>query len=92
MSRLLQAIRSSDSETEIPDNDPIAKDIQQALKKTRWKLSKLERLSGGNANFTYRGWLKKPDKDSYDTIIIKHAEPYVALSKEWKIDVGRAVS
>jgi hypothetical protein len=92
MSRILNKIRSSSSETDIPD-DPIAKNIQDALKKTRWKVSRLERIPGGDANFTYRGWLKKPDKgNSNDTIVIKHAEPYGALNREWAIDVGRAVS
>lgn len=94
MSRLLNAIRSKDdSDPNLPD-DPIANNIVQALKKTDWRLSRIERISGGNANFTYRGWLKKPAgyKESYDTIIIKHAEPYVALNREWAIDVERAVS
>ena len=94
MSRLLNAIRSKDdSDPQIAD-DPIASSIVQALKKTPWRLSRIERITGGNANFTYRGWLKKPAgyKESYDTIIIKHAEPYVALNQEWKVDVTRSVS
>jgi 5-methylthioribose kinase len=90
MSRLLDKIRSPRSESPKSD-DPLENSILEALRPTRWKLSRLERISGGNANFTYRGTLKKPDKDSYDTIIIKHAEPFVALNQEWKIDVGRSV-
>jgi hypothetical protein len=94
MSRLINAIRSNGDSDPKPSDDPIANNIVDALKKTPWRLSKIERIAGGNANFTYRGWLKKPAgyKESYDTIVIKHAEPYVALNQEWAIDVGRAVS
>ena len=93
MSRLLNAIRSKDESDPKPSDDPIANSIVEALKKTEWRLSRIERISGGNANFTYRGWLKKPAgyKESYDTIVIKHAEPYVASNQQWAIDVSRSV-
>jgi len=69
-------------------SDPFAETIQIALSKTPYACSKLTRLSGGNANFTYRGYLlDRPD----ETIIIKHAEDYVARNPEWKLDIERAV-
>ncbi|KIW02354.1 uncharacterized protein PV09_06176 [Verruconis gallopava] len=90
MSRILNAIRSSESEVK-PSDDPIANNILDSLRKTRWKLSRIERLSGSHGNFIYRGWLKRPDKDSYDTIVIKHAEPYAAFDNSLKLDVERSV-
>lgn len=69
-------------------SDPFAETIQTALSETPYASSKLTRLSGGSANFTYRGHLlDRPD----DTIIVKHSEDYLAQNPEWKLDIGRAV-
>ena len=72
--------------------DSIAQKIKAALSGSYWKCSRLERISGGNANFTYRGYLDLDEEENANsTVVIKHAEPYVALNQAWELDVGRNV-
>lgn len=74
--------------------DPVAIKVLSNLKGTRYACSSLSLVSGGNANFTYRGNLLSPltdDTYSPETIIVKHAEPYIASNPEWELDVGRSV-
>ncbi|KAA8909196.1 kinase-like domain-containing protein [Sphaerosporella brunnea] len=55
--------------------------LQSHLSGTFHPLTSLTRLSGGFANFTFRGQLS-----SNSTVIIKHAEPFAALSINVAID------
>jgi hypothetical protein len=71
--------------------DPIAAKVLEDLKGGPYTCNSLVRLSGGSANFTYRGTLTSPLPDRTSTIIIKHAEPYIAINSSWKIDVIRSV-
>jgi hypothetical protein len=71
--------------------DPIAAKVLEDLKEGPYACTSLIRLSGGTANFTYRGILKSPLPDGTSTIVIKHAEPYVATISSWKFDVIRSV-
>jgi hypothetical protein len=75
-----------------PASDPVADDILTALRDTPFACSKLDRLSGGHANWTYRGHLVKALEDGKDTVVIKHAEGYIPSNPDYKLDVGRAVS
>jgi len=68
-------------------DDSIAEKIRSTLAETPWKVEKLDRISGGNANFTYRGHL---EQSSGDTIFIKHAEPFAALNQEYALDASRS--
>jgi hypothetical protein len=71
--------------------DPIATKVLENLKGGPYACISLVRLSGGFANFTYRGILTCPLPGQTSTIIIKHAEPYIATNSSWKIDVIRSV-
>lgn len=66
--------------------DEIADKIKAVLDKTEWRVTKLTRVSGGNANFTYRGFLADHDQ----TIFIKHAEPFAALNQGYMLDATRS--
>jgi hypothetical protein len=71
--------------------DPIAAKILSDLKGTPYACTSLFRLRGGTANFTYRGILAGYLADYAPTIIIKHAEAYLALSSNCELDVIRLV-
>lgn len=71
--------------------DPIAAKVLEDLKAGPYSCTTLIRLSGGSANFTYRGTLTSPLPDKTSTVIIKHAEPYIAINTSWKFDVIRSV-
>ena len=46
--------------------------VQKALASTPYACSSIERLSGGIANFTYRGHLSNPLVDGSRSVIIKY--------------------
>jgi hypothetical protein len=71
--------------------DPIATKVIEDLRGGPYSCTSLVRLSGGTANFTYRGILTTPLADGTGTIIIKHAEPYIATNSSWKLEVIRSV-
>lgn len=75
-----------------PASDPVANDILTALKDTPFACSKLDRLSGGHANWTYRGHLVNALENGQNSVVIKHAEGYIPSNPDYKLDVGRAVS
>jgi len=60
--------------------------ISQALPK-HFACSSLTRLSGGTANFVYRGLLS----DATKSIIIKHTKEHSASNPNFKIDIQRCV-
>ncbi|KAF9212511.1 hypothetical protein BGZ59_006666 [Podila verticillata] len=52
----------------------------------------LEKLTGGSANFVWRATVASPSPNVFDgakTVVIKHAEEYVASYKEMKLDTIR---
>jgi hypothetical protein len=71
--------------------DPIATKVLADLKDGPYACTSLVRLSGGTANFTYRGTLTTPLPEETTSIIIKHAEPFVAINSSFKLDVIRSV-
>lgn len=71
----------------IENKDEIRDQIAQQLSQTRFACSSLTRLSGGTANFVYRGTPATPD-----SIIIKHTKDYVASNQDFKLDAKRCVS
>lgn len=70
----------------------IATKILDYLKNTQYNSSSLEKLSGGSANFTFRATLKDETQDGSVTVVVKHAEPYIAANPAWPYDVVRSVS
>ena len=80
--------------------------ILDTLRGTQYACSTLALLSGGSANFVYRGELVVPlSLPSIDvptvaaalatatvqTVIVKHFAEFLAVEKEFKIDVSRCV-
>lgn len=69
----------------------VALQVQESLKETPFACEKLETLSGGVANFTYRGTLVKPLGNGSKTVVVKHGEGYAALSPQFELDLKRCV-
>ncbi|BDD64082.1 hypothetical protein MAP00_008928 [Monascus purpureus] len=69
-----------------PEKDDIRDLIAQQLSQTSFNCSSLVRLSGGTANFVYRG---TPSSSPADSIIIKHGEDYLASNPAFKLDTER---
>lgn len=67
--------------------DEIQDQILKELSQTKFACSSLCCLSGGTANFVYRGRLKSTG----DSIIIKHAKEYLASNTSFKLDITRCV-
>ncbi|KAJ5933560.1 hypothetical protein N7454_005889 [Penicillium verhagenii] len=67
------------------EKDEIRDQIAKELSQTPFECISLTRLSGGTANFVYRGVLTS----SGDSIIIKHSKDYVASNPNFKIDITR---
>ncbi|TRX87789.1 hypothetical protein FHL15_011327 [Xylaria flabelliformis] len=68
--------------------------IQQVLDQladSPYACSALIKLSGGTANFLYRGTLKEPLSDGGDTgtVIVKVSTGFVATNKDFLLDVSR---
>lgn len=62
--------------------------IAQQLSPTPFACSSLTRLSGGTANFVYRGTLSSTGQ----SVVIKHTKDHSASNPDFKIDVTRCVS
>ncbi|KAJ5162553.1 Aminoglycoside phosphotransferase [Penicillium coprophilum] len=67
------------------DQDQVREKIAQQLFPTPFACSSLTRLSGGTANFVYRGILAS----SGQSIIIKHTKDHSASNPTFKIDLTR---
>ncbi|CAG8933595.1 unnamed protein product [Penicillium salamii] len=65
--------------------DEIHDEIAKELSQTEFACSTLTRLSGGTANFVYRGTLASTG----DSIVIKHAKEYLASNENFKLDITR---
>lgn len=74
----------------LSEDEMVVKVIED-LKDGPYACSSLVRLSGGFVNFTYRGTLLSPLPDKSSTVVIKHAEPYLAIMNTWKANVIRSV-
>lgn len=66
--------------------------ILKELSKTPYVCSSLTRLTGGTGNFVFRGVLSQPLQDGTKTVIIKHAEDYVASNPDFPLSTTRCVS
>ncbi|KAI9376682.1 kinase-like domain-containing protein [Aspergillus egyptiacus] len=71
------------------DDTKITDAVAQELSSTPYACTSLERLSGGTANFVYRGILSQPLNDGTKTVLIKHAEDYIATNKDFKLSAKR---
>lgn len=72
--------------------DEMKTKVENSLKDGPYACTSLEKLSGGTANFVYRGTLATPLSDGTKTVVIKHTEGYVAQSPGFKLTTTRCVS
>lgn len=72
--------------------DDMSTAIWKEISNTPYACSSLTRLTGGTGNFVYRGTLSHPLQDGTRTVVIKHAEDYVASQPEFKLSTTRCVS
>ncbi|KAL4955564.1 kinase-like domain-containing protein [Aspergillus filifer] len=73
------------------DASEVQKSVEQDLANTPYACSKLSQLSGGTANFVYRGLLSNPLPDGTSTVILKHAEKYLASNEEFRLSAKRCM-
>ncbi|KAL2075525.1 hypothetical protein VTL71DRAFT_468 [Oculimacula yallundae] len=69
--------------------DEMALKVENSLKDGPYECTSLTKLSGGTANFVYRGTLATPLSDGSKTVVIKHTEGYVAQSPGFKLTTTR---
>lgn len=70
--------------------------ILDQLAQTPYACSALTKLSGGTANFLYRGTLLKPlegdaDTKAAQTVVIKRSTNYVATNRDFPLDITRCI-
>jgi hypothetical protein len=75
----------------VPTTDEITLQVRKALEGGPYACTSLVKLSGGTANFVYRGNLVVPLDDGTKTIVIKHTEGYVAQHPAFKLTPERCV-
>lgn len=78
------------------DEHSFTRQILDELAHTPYACSTLTRLSGGTANFLYRGILLKPlegdaDTKAAQTVIIKRSTNYSAVNRNFPLDVTRCI-
>ncbi|KAL3466483.1 kinase-like domain-containing protein [Aspergillus heterothallicus] len=65
--------------------------VANELADSPYPCSTLTQLSGGTANFVYRGALAEPLPDGTTTVIVKHAEDYIASNRDFKLSAQRCL-
>lgn len=73
------------------DSEISPETILSELSTTPYVCSSVEQLSGGTANFVFRGTLLRPRQDGTTTVVIKHTEDYIASNREFKLSAQRCV-
>ncbi|KAA8647484.1 hypothetical protein EYZ11_004400 [Aspergillus tanneri] len=63
-------------------------ELPEILRKLSYACGQLERLSGGTANFVYRGTLQS---DETTSVIVKHTKNYVASNRTFQIPAERCL-
>lgn len=71
----LQQVTAAEMEQHVDNITP----IRNILSSTPYECSKIEQLSGGTLNLTYRGLLAHPLADGSKSVIIKHSKDYVTF-------------
>jgi hypothetical protein len=71
------------------ERDQVRDEVEQQLVQTSFQCSSLNRLSGGTANYVYRG---TPLNGNPESIIIKHTKNYLSSNASFKLDAERCVS
>ncbi|KAL7811999.1 kinase-like domain-containing protein [Trichoderma gracile] len=74
----------------------LAQQILNHLSQTPYACSALTKLSGGTANFLYRGALLQPlrgeaDAKAAQTVVVKRSTGFAAVNRDFPLDVSRCV-
>lgn len=72
--------------------DEMERRVQGSLENTPHACSSLAKLSGGVANYVYRGNLRTILPDGSETVVVKHTEAFSASNNNFKISDTRCVS
>ncbi|KAK3692467.1 kinase-like domain-containing protein [Podospora appendiculata] len=70
-------------------NTQVSRHVQAELDGTRYACSSLEALTGGTANFIFKGLLTQPLDDGTREIAIKHGKGYVASQPGFPLTTDR---
>jgi len=65
--------------------------VRTYLAGTPFEIANLTPLSGGTANYVFRLHLTTPYRGRRETLVFKHAKPYVKNSQEIAFNVDRQV-
>jgi hypothetical protein len=84
----------SDSEIELELETDLDREIREKitmkLSRTKYACSTLFRLRS-IINFVYKGYLSRPLDGKIKTVVIKHAEPFLAVNRAWDLRTDRCV-
>ncbi|KAH6624462.1 kinase-like domain-containing protein [Chaetomium sp. MPI-SDFR-AT-0129] len=69
--------------------EKLTEQVLDELSTTEYACSSLKTLSGGSANFIYKGTLIKPLSDGTKEIAVKHGEEFIASFPQYKIPLSR---
>ena len=72
-------------------DEEISQEILDELSSTAYAYSSLERLSGGVANYVFRGTLTTPLPDGTKEVAVKHTESALARVPKWSLPTARCV-
>lgn len=70
----------------------LTEDVLQGLSSTEYACSSLTPLSGGMANFIFKGTLTNPLPDGTKEVAVKHGEDYLAAIPAFLLPTTRCVS
>ncbi|KAH8688787.1 kinase-like domain-containing protein [Talaromyces proteolyticus] len=73
------------------EKDQLALELTRALSHTPYICSSLTHLSGGTANFLFRGILTHPLADGTQTVVVKHSKEFVAVNRNFSLEVSRCL-
>jgi len=81
------------------EKDQLSAQILQELSQTRYACSSLTPLSGGTANFVFRGILTQPfslpQEDGIPTttesVVVKHTTAFASVNRDFPLHVSRCV-
>lgn len=71
--------------------EEIGTKLVEELTSTKFACQSVIPLSGGTANFIFKGHLIAPLEDGTTDVLIKHGEGFVALNPDFKISTSRCV-
>ncbi|QKX62341.1 uncharacterized protein TRUGW13939_09500 [Talaromyces rugulosus] len=73
------------------EKDQLAAQLVQELSHTPYACLSLTQLSGGTANFIFRGILAHPLPDGTQTVVVKHSKEFVAANRNFSLEVSRCL-